>query len=268
MKFYISADIEGVTGICNWNETEKGHSDHKEFANQMTLEVKAACDSIIKAFPDEKVEIYVKDAHDSARNIDIHGLPDIVKVIRGWSGDPRLMMDGIDETFDGVVYIGYHSNGFSGNNPLAHTLSTDISYIKINGEYVSEFLINTYTASLYGVPVLFVSGDKGLCEDAKRIIPEIDVVPVSEGFGASSVSINPDKGIELIEKNVLESVKNIEKKVVLALPEKFEVEICYRNHTLAYRKSFYPGCRLIDSNTLKFTSTDYYEVLRAFMFIA
>jgi D-amino peptidase len=268
VKFYISADIEGVTGICNWNETEKGTGDYREYANQMTLEVKAACDAIIKAFPEEKVEILVKDAHDSARNIDPRKLPDIVKLYRGWSGDPRLMMDGLDETFDGVIYIGYHSNGFSGNNPLSHTLSTDINYIKINGDYASEFLINGYTASLYNVPSIFVSGDMGLCEDAMGIIPTIDTVPVNQGIGAASISINPDMAIELIEKNVMESVINIQNKKLLAMPEYFEVEICYKKHTTAYRKSFYPGCELIDSNTIKFQSENYYEVLRAFMFIA
>jgi len=42
MKIYISADIEGVTGITHWDETEKTKSDYQKFAKQMTDEVKAA----------------------------------------------------------------------------------------------------------------------------------------------------------------------------------------------------------------------------------
>ena len=43
MKLYISADIEGTTGITLWDETENGHSRYAYFADQMTREVAAAC---------------------------------------------------------------------------------------------------------------------------------------------------------------------------------------------------------------------------------
>ncbi len=28
MKVYISVDIEGITGVTDWNETELGHGEH------------------------------------------------------------------------------------------------------------------------------------------------------------------------------------------------------------------------------------------------
>ncbi len=80
MKIFISADIEGITGVTHWDETEKTKSDHKEFAHQMTLEVKAACEGAIDAGADE---IWIKDAHDTARNIDHNLLPRNTKLIRG-----------------------------------------------------------------------------------------------------------------------------------------------------------------------------------------
>ena len=43
MKIFISADIEGVTGVTHWDETEKDKEDYKYFANQMSLEVNSAC---------------------------------------------------------------------------------------------------------------------------------------------------------------------------------------------------------------------------------
>ena len=45
----------------------------------MTLEVKAACEGAIKAGAEE---IWVKDAHDSGRNIDHNLLPKNTKLIR------------------------------------------------------------------------------------------------------------------------------------------------------------------------------------------
>ncbi|MBY9021720.1 MAG: M55 family metallopeptidase, partial [Candidatus Lokiarchaeota archaeon] len=49
MKIYISADIEGISGIAHWDETEKSKSDYQKFATQMTNEVRAACEGAIKA---------------------------------------------------------------------------------------------------------------------------------------------------------------------------------------------------------------------------
>ena len=73
MKVYISADIEGVAGVTNWDETELYHRAHSAAAEQMTKEVLAACRGAIAAGADE---IVVKDAHDSARNITFGEMPE------------------------------------------------------------------------------------------------------------------------------------------------------------------------------------------------
>ncbi len=47
MKVYISADIEGVTGVTSWKETILGEEEHKKAAWQMTREVVSACESLL-----------------------------------------------------------------------------------------------------------------------------------------------------------------------------------------------------------------------------
>ncbi|HZJ76704.1 MAG TPA: M55 family metallopeptidase [Oscillospiraceae bacterium] len=80
--------------------------------------------------------------------------------------------------------IGYHSCGGSGDNPLAHTISSAvIDYIKLNDEYMSEFILHSYLAAYLRIPVVFLSGDKGICEEAKRFNPDIVTVVTSEGIG-------------------------------------------------------------------------------------
>jgi len=44
MKVYISADIEGVTGIAHWDEADPSKPDYEYFRQQMTAEVAAACE--------------------------------------------------------------------------------------------------------------------------------------------------------------------------------------------------------------------------------
>ncbi|MGB6371558.1 MAG: M55 family metallopeptidase, partial [Atribacterota bacterium] len=132
MKIYISADIEGVTGITHWDETEKSKSDYQKFAKQMTDEVKAACEGAINA---GAKEIWIKDAHDTGRNIIAADLPQKIKLVRGWSEHPFSMVQELDKSFDALLMIGYHSFAGSSSNPLSHTLSSrTFNYIKFNGE--------------------------------------------------------------------------------------------------------------------------------------
>ena len=51
MKLFISADIEGTSGIAHWNETERTiPHDYDYFAGQMTREVTAACEGFCRPY--------------------------------------------------------------------------------------------------------------------------------------------------------------------------------------------------------------------------
>lgn len=266
MKIYISADIEGVTGVVHWNETEKNLADFNEPAEQMTREVVAACQGAMAAGTED---IWIKDAHDSARNIDINKLPKNTRLIREWSRHPFCMMQELDESFDAAIMIGYHSAGSLGGNPLSHTLNNSkVNYIKINDEIASEFLINTYTASLVGVPVIFVSGDEELCQSVNKTNENIKTVAVKKGVGNSIISIHPELANERIKSGIEEALKGNLKSCLVKLPESFKVEIGYLNHKYAYAASFYPGARLVNSTTVVFEANNYFDVLRMFMFLA
>ena len=74
MNVFLSADIEGTCGITDWSETERSTmDDYRPFQKQMTREVKAACKGALEGGASG---ILLKDAHDSARNIDVTALPE------------------------------------------------------------------------------------------------------------------------------------------------------------------------------------------------
>ena len=265
MKIYLSADIEGIAGITAWEEARLGADKYPYFAKQMTREVAAACEG---ANMSGATEIYVKDAHGTGRNIDPLELPENTKLIRGWSSHPYMMLQDIDESFDAVGFVGYHSSCGSDENPLSHTInSAKIDYIKLNGEYLSEFLLHGYLAAYLGIPIIFLSGDKGICEEAKEINENIVTVAVSEGVGASSTSIHPNKAVELIKKGMAESLKKDFSKNILELPKKFTMEIRYKVHRDAYKYSFYPGAKQNSPKSIVFESDDYFELMRARAFL-
>ena len=265
MKIFISADIEGVAGIANWEEARKTSEAYPYFAEQMSKEVGAACEGATMA---GAREILIKDAHGSGRNIDPSKLTENAKIIRGWSGHPYKMLQGIDESFDAVVFIGYHSYGGSNENPLAHTINSSIiDYMKLNGEYLSEFSMYSYLAAYLGVPVAFLSGDKGLCEDAKKLNENIVTVAVSEGKGAASMSIHPNKAVNLIEEGMKDALKGDLTKNKIELPKKFSLEIRYNFHGNAYKNSFYPGVVQNSPKSILFETDDYFEIMRATSFL-
>lgn len=266
MKVYISVDIEGITGCTDWSETMIDNPGWQMCAEQMTRETVAAIEGAVMAGADE---IFVQDAHDSARNIDINKLPECAKLIRGWTGDPMCMVSGLDSTFDAVIFIGYHSEAGSGANPLAHTMNPeDITSIKINRKYASEFLIHGYAAALYHVPVAFVSGDNGLTDEVREKNNNICTLGVKGGIGGATINMHPNKAVEEIKRLTCESLKGDLKSKVLELPKEFRVEIEYKEAHKAYKASFYPGAELIEPRTILFKTKYYYEVLRMLLFLA
>ena len=265
MKVFISADIEGTTGIAHWDETEKNHPDWKYFSEQMTREVAAACRGAMDAGCQE---IVVKDAHDSARNIDPRALPECVRLHRGWAGLPGSMMMGIDATYAGCVFTGYHSGASWSTSPLSHTMNTGNNYVKINGQRISEMTINALMAAYYGVPLLCVTGDQGICDAAKAANPNIETVAVNECCGNGVLSIHPDLAVRRIREAVARSLGKPDLKSMLyPMPQHFDVEICYKKHQSANSAAWYPGAHRIDDLTVGFESDDYMEVLRMFKFI-
>jgi D-amino peptidase len=263
MKVYISADIEGITGTTTWSETELNFPDYSQFQKQMTKEVLAAIEGAIAG---GATEILLKDAHDSARNIILDDIPENVKIIRGWTNEPMCMVAGLDESFDRAIFIGYHSEGGSERNPLAHTLSL-LADVKINGQYASEFLINTYAAALHQVPVAFVSGDQALTEHIACYNDKIVTFATKEGRGSATINVSPQKTLKETKRLVEEAMKVDRNKIQVTLPEHFTVEIIYKDHMKAYRNSFYPGATFKPHNTVQFETTDYYEVLRVLQFL-
>lgn len=264
MKVFISADMEGITSTIRWDQCDAEKKFYTIYSEQMTKEVVAACEGAINAGADE---ILIKDAHDGATNIDITKLPECASLIRGWSGHPYSMAFGIDNTFDAAMFIGYHSAAGRDGNPLSHTMTSKPLYIKINGEYASEFMIYSYAAAYEGVPTVLLSGDKMLCDDGKKIHPGVHTIAVKEGKGASAICMSTTKALKLIKENAEKSLKQDLNKAKINLPEKFSVEICYKEHANANKMSYYPGMKKINSNTLLFETDEYFEVLRMVGFV-
>lgn len=264
MKVFISADIEGVNGIVSWSETEPGNPDYDMFRRQMTEEVKNAC---IGAHEAGATEIFVKDAHDNARNIIPSLLPEYVTLHRGWQGTPCSMMAGLDESFDAVIFTGYHSPARSEGNSLSHTMNTKTHHVKINGVMASEFTINSLFASYLNVPVACLCGDENLTKQVKEVNENIETVATKKGVGGAVISRSPIVTNNEIKETVKKALSKDLKNNIVPLPRSFDIEIQYKSHIDAYRNSFFPGCKLVGTDRVIFHTDNYYDALIMMKFI-
>jgi D-amino peptidase len=230
----------------------------------MTSEVSAAAKGAQEAGAEV---IRVKDAHDWARNIIPSELPAYVSMHRGWSGSPLCMVDGLDEGFDALAFTGYHSPSHGSGSPLSHTMMSKIQEFTINGSRASEFVIHSYIAAMLSIPVIFLSGDFALCEQAKALVPGIVTVATQVGRGNAVTALHPLEAETLIHDGMKAAVENKGEGCYIKLPDRFEVTVEYDTHPKAYRNSFYPGASLLDEKTIGFCADDYMDVLRFFLFV-
>lgn len=167
LKVFISVDMEGITGVVNVDDASRGGKDYDYFRQTMTREANAAIEGALAA---GATEIIVRDSHGSALNL----LPEMLnrnsKLLRDWSEGPMYMMEGIDESFDAAVYVGYHARAGTPNGVLDHTSSGNVTDVSINGISMPETGYNALMAGYYDVPVVFVAGDKAVCDQAKEQI--------------------------------------------------------------------------------------------------
>ena len=260
-KLCIRANIEGPCGITAWEETEaNGGRNYGYFSERMTAEVDAAA----KGAEQAGFVSTVKDAHDSARNINPMGLPKSSTLIRGWTRDCYCMMGGLDqEDYDAVAFTGYHSEAVSSGNPLSHTMTTSVQRVTLNGDLCSEFLINAYMAAYRNIPIVFLSGDEALCRYAKALIPGIVTVTAKTGHGSAVISRHP----EVVREEIFTGMKAALSRedlsdCYLTLPPHFTMTVEYNDWNKAHSYSFYPGATLVDAKTVKFESDDYFDVMR------
>ncbi len=268
MKLFISADIEGCAGTTLNYETHKEEPAYQKYAKQMTEEVVAVCEAALASGVDE---IVVKDGHGDATNIDIMAMPEHVTLIRGKSGHPINMMYGLDETFDAVFYVGYHAPAGDPESPLSHTSTGASNFIELNGKRMSEFMLNSYTAAMYGVPVLFLSGDEKICALSKELVPQITTVSTKKGVGGCAYNVSPKTVIKELKQAVTKALSgDLSEKLAacrVQLPNEFVYEVNYKDLKKAYQMSFYPGMESVDARTNRLTSKSWMDIVTAHSFV-
>ncbi len=179
MKVYISCDMEGISGVVAGQQTGANGEEYKRAQKLMTGELNAA---IKGALAGGATEVLVNDSHGSMRNILIEELNPKAQLISG-SPKPLSMMQGIDDSFDAVFFVGYHAQAGTAYSVLDHTYTGIVYQVSLNGRPMGETGLNAALAGYFEVPVTLVTGDKLLVEEATALLGAVEGVAVKESYG-------------------------------------------------------------------------------------
>ncbi len=262
-KVLISVDMEGITGVIDWCETSGSDPDYQYFRKIMTQETNAAIEGAIEAGASE---IVVRDAHDNARNIIPDLLHEEAKLLRAWSSGPYGMMEGIDDSFDAAICIGYHAKAGTPNAILKHTMIGSILDLKVNNISLPELGWNGLIAGFHNVPIIFISGDKAVCDQANNLFSEIKIFVVKYGIGTAALNLHPQKTQQKIKEGVKDALQKINYFNPLKYDSPYTIELYFKNEEQAFRASWYPAVKRIGDLGVALTCNDFLDCMRFFLF--
>jgi D-amino peptidase len=198
------------------------------------------------------------------RNIDAGDIDYRASLITG-SPKPLSMMQGIDESFDAVVLLGYHA-GAGTAAVLSHTYNGKVWAAKLNSRLVGEIAINAAVAGYFGVPVAMVTGDSVACRDALSNLGAVETVAVKEPTTRNSANcLHPVAAREKIKLAAAGIMERLHEFEPFTLEPPIELELTFNNCGLADAAAIMPGAKRVDATTVGYTSEDFMEVFRAFL---
>lgn len=264
-KIYISADMEGLTGVVTGEQLGPEGFEYGRFRQIMTDEVNVVIEAAREA---GATEFLVSDSHGNGQNLLIEQLPDDVQIVRSW---PRElgMMHGIDASFDGVIFVGYHASTSSSSGVRAHTESSAyLTGLQLNGQHVSEGAWNAAIAGQFGVPVILVTGDDAAVEELTAMVGDMEgaVVKKNHGFH-SATTLTPAAGLELIRIKTRAAIQRIGDFRPYELSGPPVVRISLKNYQPVELLAYLRDVERVDSHTIEYAATDMIEASRFMAFV-
>lgn len=187
-RYMVRCDIEGVSGVVSYAQAEPGQAEYEVGLRLFRADLVACVEGLLAG---GAVEVVIYDEHYYGRNIDPEWLPPGVTFI---AGKPPYRADwagGLDQTFSGLILLGFHSKYGTPGGLLHHTYELDIRDLRLNGVSVGEVGMETAIAGDFGVPLLLVTGDSAGCAEAQALVPGVRTVAVKESLGETGGRCHP-----------------------------------------------------------------------------
>lgn len=265
MKIYISVDMEGVVGVVTADQLTPAGFEYQRFREFMTQEANAAIEA---AFAAGATEVTLSDSHGNAENLLIDKLPKNVLLVRGFPR-PLTMMQGIDETFDGVIFLGYHASTTNPQGVRAHTFSSArLADVRLNDISMSEGSFNAAVAGHFNVPVIMVSGDDAAVKEVTDAVGDIEGAVVKWNYGFHSAkTMMPEAAYDLIREKVKAAMGHIKGFKPYKVKTPVQLDVRFKNYRPSELLSYLSIVERTDSHSIRFIGKDMIEVSKFVEFI-
>ena len=258
LRIFISVDMEGLAGVVTASDVNPAaNGDYAHFRAIMAAETNAAIDGAIRA---GATYVLVRDSHGSKQNLLPGDVDARAHLLRGVSTGPKNMMEGIDSTFDAVVFVGYHAKAGTPNAILEHTSTGNVLDFAINGVSLPEGGYNALVAGLYGVPVVFIAGDRAVVEQIRGLLGPIDGVAVKDEIHDASLGLSPKQAQDEIRKGVEQAVRGRARAKPYKLAGPYSMVLKVRQDV----RPLFAGAQRVRAGEFAFASADLLDILSAF----
>ena len=257
MKILIAADMEGITGVVNWNQVDPDHSEYTRFRRIMTAEVNAA---VRGAFEGGASEVVVADGHASGFNLLIEELDDRARLNSG-NVAPLGMVQGIASDVKGVIFVGYHARAGTPQGVLDHTWSSAaIAGVWLNDVLVGETGLNAAMCGHYGAPVIMITGDQAVCAEASELLGALEMVVVKHATSRfSAESLPAQLAREIIKGTATRAVQRLsagDAPAPYCPPAPLDVTLQFAQSDMADKALRLPGVTRLDGRRVAFMAPD------------
>lgn len=267
LKVYISADMEGITGVASADQLSPASFEYAQARQWMTGEVLAAIQGAREA---GATEFVVSDSHGNGESLLLDKFPsDIpITIVRSFPR-PLGMMEGIDSSFAAVIFIGYHAATTSSTGVRAHTMSSALlTRIALNGAPQSEAGINAAIAAQFGVPVVMITGDDAIVSETKQRLGPVEGVVVKRALGFhSAATVTPEVGQARIRQQAKTAVGRRAEMKPYTMTKPISVEVSFKNYRPVELLGYLPNVQRIDAHTVRFTGRDMIEISKFLEFV-
>ena len=254
MKIYISADMEGVVGAVTAEQLGPTGFEYQHFREFMTQEVNAAIEA---AFEAGATEVVVSDSHGNGQNLLIEKLPKNILLVRAFPR-PLMMKQGIDASFDGVIFLGYHSSTTNPRGVRAHTMSSArLADVRLNNISMSEGSFNAAIAGHFNVPIIMVSGDDAAVKEVTALLGDVEGAVVKWNYGFhSAMTMMPEAAYSLIREKVKKAIGRIKAFKPYKLKTPVQLDVRFKNYRPSEVLSYLSIVERTDAHSIRFMGKD------------
>ncbi len=265
VRLYISSDMEGVAGVCAWEQVDARTpgADYSIYRRHYTQEVRSAIEG---ARAGGAAGVLVNDGHGPMRNLLLDDLPEDIRIVFG-NRKPFSMVQDCDGSFGGAFFVGYHGSAGAVDAVLCHTYTPSVIYeAHLNGVVCSEATINAALLGYYGVPLLLVTGDRTTIEEVRAQMPWVRGVAVKDSIGNRAVaSMTPAAAGRAIRSVAEEAVRD----AAAAKPFRFEppitLDVQLVTAAQAHLVATIPSFERTGTRSVRFVHDDFAVVFKAFV---